>query len=64
MLLSVATLCHLGPPPLGCSSEHDLWTLLMQRFIADLKDDALIESHPSMQGRIMSMIVAPAKAAQ
>ncbi|DBA83416.1 hypothetical protein WJX79_004897 [Trebouxia sp. C0005] len=34
---------------------------MFQRFMADLKDDALIESQPSMQGRTMYMIMAPQK---
>ncbi|DBA87826.1 hypothetical protein WJX77_000603 [Trebouxia sp. C0004] len=34
---------------------------MFQRFMADLKDDALIESQPCMQGRTMFMIMAPQK---
>lgn len=35
--------------------------LLLQRFMADLKDEALIESQPAMSGRTMSMTLAPVK---
>jgi hypothetical protein len=34
----------------------------VQRFVADVGDEAVVTAAPSMQGRMMSMILGPNKA--
>eukprot|EP00884_Botryococcus_braunii_P015533 jgi/Botrbrau1/2663/Bobra.0203s0012.1 len=46
----------------GREMEHkEVGTELMERFVADVGDDAVVTAAPSMQGRTMSMILGPNK---
>jgi translation initiation factor IF-3 len=40
--------------------EHmDLGRKLLDKFIADTQNDALLEKEPSLEGRIMSFVLGP-----
>ncbi|HOU35999.1 MAG TPA: translation initiation factor IF-3 [Candidatus Omnitrophota bacterium] len=46
----------------GRQIEHmDLGRKLIDKFIADTRNDALLEKEPAMEGRIITMLLAPKK---
>ena len=42
-------------------AHQDLGMVMMNRLVADLKDVAVIEQHPKIEGRQMVMVVSPGK---
>ena len=46
----------------GRQIEHmDLGRKLVDKFIADTQNEAVLEREPSMEGRVISLVLAPKK---